>query len=96
MDQDVTEQGRRMSKDGDAEVWVKKLAGGKRAVLLLNRNATEAKPVTVAWKDLGFTGKVSVRDTFGKRDVGESSGSLTKETPPHDCWLLLVSGSSVK
>ena len=39
INQDPTEQGRRIKTDGDVEVWAKKLRGNRLAVLLLNRNA---------------------------------------------------------
>ena len=44
-------QGRRVSQDGDREVWVKPLSGGGRAVLLLNRG-TQPVQIAVDWAQL--------------------------------------------
>ena len=41
VDQDPLQQGRRIRKDGDLEVWVKNLAGDARAVVLLNRGRAD-------------------------------------------------------
>ena len=96
INQDPTEQGRRIKTDGDVEVWAKKLKNNRVAVLLLNRNAKETKPVTVAWKDLGLLGKLQVKDVFGKKELGAFETSLTKETPPHAGWFVLFSGQLAK
>ncbi len=92
IDQDPTEQGRRIRQDGDTEVWVKKLRDNRRAVLLLNRNAATAKPVTFRASESGLTGKFTVRDVFGHRELGVFSSTLTQMTQPHSGWLLMVSG----
>jgi alpha-galactosidase len=94
INQDPTEQGRRIKTDGDVEIWAKKLRGNRRALLLLNRNATAAKAVTVAWPDVGLAGKVQVKDVFGGTEVGVLESALTKETPPHAGWFLLLSSPS--
>jgi len=91
IDQDPTEQGRRIKAEGDAEVWGKKLAGNRVAIVLLNRNASETKPVTVHWQDLGLSGRMNVRDVYGESDWGVHEGPLSKPPPPHGCWLLLLS-----
>jgi alpha-galactosidase len=93
VDQDATEQGRRVRTDGRTEIWVKKLSGGRTAVLLLNRDPKETKPVTLRASDLGLaaSAKAKARDLFGKKDIEGFSGSLTKSTAPHACWFLLVS-----
>ena len=46
-------QGRRVWRDGGREVWVKPLAGGARAVLLLNRGEAPAE-IAVDWDHLGL------------------------------------------
>jgi alpha-galactosidase len=96
INQDPTEQGRRIKAEGDVEIWAKKLKGNRVAVLLLNRNAQETKPITVAWKDIGLAGKVQVKDVFGKKELGVLETSLAKQTPPHAGWFLLLSSPSAK
>ncbi|RYG83782.1 MAG: glycoside hydrolase family 27 protein, partial [Alphaproteobacteria bacterium] len=52
VDQDrLGQQGRRVAKDGDLEVWARPLANGGRAVVLLNRGTTEAV-IAVDWLTL--------------------------------------------
>jgi alpha-galactosidase len=90
IDQDATEQGRRLVKHGDAEVWVKHLADNRLAVLLLNRNAGMTNLVTADWKELGLSGKMDVEDVYGKKDLGSMEGAVSMPCPPHGCRLLLL------
>jgi alpha-galactosidase len=91
---DPTEQGKRVRSEGKTEIWVKRLAGNRAAVLLLNRDPKETQPVTLRASDLGPGGgtKPKIRDVFAKKDLGAFDGTLTKSTPPHAGWFLLVSG----
>jgi alpha-galactosidase len=93
VNQDPTEQGRRVRVDGKTEIWVKKLSGNRRAVLLLNRDAGTAHDITLRAADLGLTGKLKVRDLFEKKDLGTFDGSLTRRTAPHASTFLLLTGS---
>jgi alpha-galactosidase len=91
IDQDPTEQGKRIKSDGQGEVWVKKLAGHRLAVLLLNRDAAETNRIGVSWKDLGLAEKMDVKDVYAKTDLGVQEGALTRSIAPHACCLLLLS-----
>ena len=91
IDQDPTEQGKRIKADGDGEIWAKRLGGNRSAVLLLNRNGTAARPVAFAVKDAGLSGKLSAKDVFGQKDLGTLGSIFSLELPPHGCVLLLVS-----
>jgi alpha-galactosidase len=84
-------QGRRVSKTGDQEVWVKPLSGGARAVLLFNRGKSPAD-VDVTWEQLGFPAKqrAKVRDLWAHRDVGKRSRSFTATVEPHGVVMLTV------
>lgn len=92
INQDPTGQGRRVRQEDGTEVWTKKLSGNRLAVLLLNRGTTGTKPITFQQSDGGPTGKWSVRDVFGQQDLGVFESAIAKPTPPHGCWLLIVSG----
>ena len=70
IDQDATEQGRRIKVDGDAEIWAKKLTGGRVAVLLLNRNGEKTLPLTLDVSDLGLTGTNPSAEFFDHRRCG--------------------------
>ena len=54
-----------------AQVWVKPLADGSKAVILWNRG-TEENTLTARWEDVGlFPGtKAVVRDLWKKAEVG--------------------------
>ncbi len=41
INQDPTQQGRRIKVEGDTEIWAKQLKDGKLAVLVLNKNNSE-------------------------------------------------------
>ncbi len=60
-------EGRRVSKNGDSEVWAKQMKDGSRAVVLLNRGVSEAE-ISVSWEDLGYPAHLSaaVRDLWAK------------------------------
>ena len=84
-------QGRRVSKTGDREVWVKPLSGGARAVLLFNRGNDPAD-FGFTWDQLGYPAnlRAKVRDLWAHRDVGTRSGSFTATVEPHGVVMLKV------
>ena len=88
IDQDTAgKQGRRVSKSGDRETWVRELAGGDWAIALFNRSAEPAS-MTVDWGELGI-GKtpVSARDLWAHRDVSASTGV---QVPGHGVAFLRI------
>ncbi|MEI7908068.1 MAG: glycoside hydrolase family 27 protein [Verrucomicrobiota bacterium] len=95
VDQDPTEQGRRLKVVGDIEIWVKHLAGGRMAALLVNRHATASKPASVTRQDLGLSGALRVRDIYQNKDVGALGDSFHGEITPHGCAFLLFAPDSV-
>lgn len=90
IDQDPTEQGRRVQKDGAREVWAKRLKGGRVAVLLLNRDAKVPATITVKPADLGLGASCGVRDVWAKKDLGVTKGALKREVAPHAGAFLLL------
>jgi alpha-galactosidase len=91
VDQDPTEQGRRLRKNGDLEIWVKKLAGNARVVVLFNRGNAEAQ-MALSWQELGlpFDAELPVRDLWAKKDLGNVKGTLVASVPPHDVIMVKV------
>jgi alpha-galactosidase len=92
IDQDALgQQGRRVRKTGDLEVWSKQLSDGGRAVALLNRGATAAK-ISVAWSDIGYpdTLTASVRDLWAAKDLPKQRGSYSAEVPSHGVVMVTV------
>lgn len=90
VNQDPTEQGRRIKKAGNTEVWMKRLKKGKRAVLLLNRDAEKAKNIEVTLKELGLDGKRKFTDIYTKKSLGKKLDSISKKIQPQSGLFLLV------
>ena len=84
-------QGRRVWKEGDREVWVKPLAGGARAVLLVNRGEAPAA-IAATWDQLGLPDRLgaSVRDLWAHRDLGRRRGSAGATVAPHGVAMFRI------
>jgi alpha-galactosidase len=91
LDQDPLQQGRRLRKDGDLEMWVKKLAGDATAVILLNRGRADAT-MAVSWQELGlpYDAGLKVRDLWTKKDLGVVKGTFSTRVPSHDVVVIRV------
>jgi len=92
IDQDALgQQGRRVKKTGDLEVWSKQLQDGGRAIALLNRGAATAK-ISVAWTDIGYPDTVSanVQDLWTKKDSSAVKGGYSAEVPSHGVVMVRV------
>jgi alpha-galactosidase len=84
-------EGRRVRKDGELEVWAKDMQDGSRAVVLLNRSATE-QSISVRWNDIGYPEHLSagVRDLWQKKDLGKLSGKFTATVRSHGVVMVAV------
>jgi len=92
IDQDpLGSQGTCINKQGDAEVWVKPLADGSRAVALFNRGAN-AVEISTSWKDVGFPAnvRVTVRDLWANKKLGKFKRKFSATIQPHDALVLNV------
>lgn len=94
VDQDALgSAGGRTSKDGDREVWSRRLADGGRAVILLNRGS-EAQTISVDWETLGLPAdaRLNVRDLWAHRDLPAARGSFSAEVPAHGVVMVTLKG----
>jgi alpha-galactosidase len=84
-------QGRRVTREGDREVWAKQLANGGRAVVLFNRGPRSAK-LSVSWTDIGYPSHLSasVRDLWAGKDLGQLSGTFSAEVPSHGVVMVTI------
>lgn len=92
VDQDALgQQGRRVIKDGDYEVWTRPLKGGDRAVILFNRS-TAAHTISVDWETLQFAAgqKADVTDLWSKAVKTKVKGSYSAEVAPHGVVMIRV------
>jgi alpha-galactosidase len=85
VDQDsLGQQGTRVAKDGDGEVWARPLANGGRAALLLNRG-TAPRTITVAWPELNLAAgqTMRARDLWAAESWRPLRDSYTATVAPH-------------
>jgi alpha-galactosidase len=91
IDQDAAgQQGRRIRRDGDIDVWLRTIgAKGERAIAVLNRGAV-AREVRIALEDLGVAAHahVRVRDLWQRADVSESRREIVIATSPNSATVL--------
>eukprot|EP00252_Welwitschia_mirabilis_P010340 TRINITY_DN2354_c0_g1_i1.p1 TRINITY_DN2354_c0_g1~~TRINITY_DN2354_c0_g1_i1.p1 ORF type:complete len:220 (-),score=28.08 TRINITY_DN2354_c0_g1_i1:137-796(-) len=86
-------QGRKVSRDGDLEVWAGPLSNNRVAVVLWNRSNTRAS-ITAKWEDLGLHSStyMRVRNLWRQRELqGSHRGSLTASVKPHGCKMYVLS-----
>jgi alpha-galactosidase len=94
VDQDpLGRPGRRVSKDGDLEVWARPLEDGSLAVGLFNRGEG-LKTVEAKWTDLGIQGPQKVRDLWRQQEVGVCDGKLGVYVARHGVVLVRLSPAS--
>lgn len=90
INQDPTEQGRRVLTTGNTEVWAKTLKNGDKAVLLLNRDEKMAHPVTISLEKLGIKKAVNIQEVFSGEELKNNSCSISREIGPHSCSFLFI------
>jgi alpha-galactosidase len=92
IDQDrLGREGRRVRKDGDFEIWMRPLADGSRAVILLNRGTAE-KEITVNWTDVEYPAHLSasVRDLWQHKDIGKFTAKFSAPVASHGVVMLTL------
>jgi alpha-galactosidase len=90
IDQDKKgEQGVRVAKNGDLEVWEKPLADGSLAVGLFNLGK-ESATVRASFSDLKLHGSHAVRDLWAQADKGKVSDHYEAAVPSHGVVLVKI------
>ena len=84
-------QGRRVWRDGEREIWVKALSGGRRAVLLFNRG-DQPRQIAFDWEQLGYPAKLraKMRDVWAGRDLPTRAGSYSATVAPHAVQMMVL------
>ena len=87
-------EGRRILRQGPAEVWARPLKGGGRAVVLLNRGKTPRR-IGVDWEALGYPAQMKAkgRDLWRDQDLGRLSGRFETEVPAHAAVMVRIEGA---
>src|SRR5258705_1335430 len=75
-------QAKRVSKDGDREVWEKQLQDGSRAVILFNPGPAEQN-IVATWEAIGYPVHLSasVRDLWQHKEVGKITDKFRATVP---------------
>jgi alpha-galactosidase len=92
VDQDpLGKQGKRVRHENDQDVYVKPLAGGGLAVLLLNRGAA-AQNINVTWEQLGLAGDAAMngRDVWERQDLGTLAAQFSALVPSHGVAMITL------
>ncbi|ONI72084.1 alpha-galactosidase [Kribbella sp. ALI-6-A] len=80
----------RVGPAGTTETWVKRLADGSRAVVLLNRGDS-AKTLTTTAREVGLSGgRFTLKNAWSNK-VTESAGTISAAVPAHGTALFRVS-----
>jgi len=90
VDQDTAGiQGRRIWQEGPAQIWLKPLADGSKALAVLS---TQTRPtvVTVDLKELGLPETVQARDLWRRKNMGTIRQRLSVTIPRHGTVLLKI------
>lgn len=78
-------------REGSKIVWTSKHNESNDIyVALFNDGETPVK-IEVPFKDLGIKGKVTVRDLWAKKDMGNVQNSLISEVNPHGAMIFRIS-----
>ena len=92
IDQDPEgKQAKRVSQNGDQEVWSRPLSGGAQAVALFNRGQNDAS-MAVKWSELGLSAPPKkARDLWAHADVKVSKTDYSASVPGHGVVVLRLS-----
>ncbi len=90
VDQDpLGRQAKPLRQTAEEYLLVKDLEGGSKAIGLFNLTS-EARIVSVTWKELGLLGGQGVHDLWRQKDLGRKTFGFAEEIPPHGVALLRV------
>jgi alpha-galactosidase len=80
-----------VAKNGDLDVWSKQLYDGSRAVVLLNRAASEQE-ISLSWKEIGYPNSLNaaVRDLWSHKDLGKFTGTFSARVASHGVVMVTV------
>jgi hypothetical protein len=78
---------RRVMQTNNAEIWVKELHDGSKAVGLFNRGPA-AQRITLDWHDAGLSGQQVLGDVWAHTNIGVFKASFLAVVPAHGAVLL--------
>lgn len=90
INQDPTEQGKRIKKDGYIEIWLKQLKNKKKAVLVINRNRSDSVKYTLNKQELGLKVKHNITEVYSGAKLHAHKKNIEFILNPHACIFLKV------
>jgi alpha-galactosidase len=81
---------KKISEQGPLVIAARPLMHQTYAIGLFNRGDAPAK-MTVTWKQIGWHGKIQVRDLWAHKDLGRIADQYSAEVPTHGVVLIKVS-----
>ncbi len=88
--------GRLIRREGDIQVWARRLSDGSAAVVLLNAGAKKMPLVGVSWSELGLpSGAAQVRDLWAHKTLGSFEQNFKAvDLPPAGCAFVRIAAGS--
>lgn len=77
-----------------AQLWVRPLANGDKAVILFNSQSFNSVDVSMTWEQIGWsaTDNINIRCMWGKKELGIFKGGyVAKDVPVHDHYFFRLS-----
>jgi alpha-galactosidase len=92
INQDPTEQGKRIKKDGDIEIWQKQMKNGQNALLILNSNDQDIKDYNLNLSEFGIkiVKNQNITEVYSAAKIEPKKGILSFKIKPHDCIFLKI------
>lgn len=92
INQDPSEQGERVKKDGDIEIWQKHMKNGQIALLILNSNSQETIEYNCKLSELGIKTrkKENITDVYSQNRIVPDKGILSFKIKPHACVFIKI------
>ncbi|MDB5158546.1 MAG: glycoside hydrolase family 27 protein [Mucilaginibacter sp.] len=88
VDQDkATKPGSRVISDDQKEIWVKSLNDGSKAVVIFNKQDTEAT-LSLNFKDINAIKKAKIRDLWSHSDKGTFTDAYSAKIAPHGVAMI--------
>lgn len=95
IDQDARgSQAALVSDRSGVQVWARQLAGGDIAVALMNTTGREQTIATTLEQIGGTAGSYIVRDAWGRRDLRNTTKSISAQVASHDTAILRLRAGS--
>ncbi|OAQ40333.1 hypothetical protein A5893_05110 [Pedobacter psychrophilus] len=90
INQDDTEQGRRIIMDDDTEVWLKRLKDGKYGALLLNRDKKQSHMIKLTSLMLDGHRSFQVRDVYDGKKLEKMNDGYEQNIEPGSGLFLIL------